>query len=93
MTLIRADEQMTAAARLPERSAESRASGDARATPVLQATLATPSFRVPDGILTPGTSYFASIAARSATYDGPGFFGSFGYPYAVGTCLTDIFTP
>jgi hypothetical protein len=61
--------------------------------PVLSAKVTTPSFRVPDGIITAGNSYFVTIQAAQAPYDSPEFGNEFAYPWAAATVISKPFTP
>jgi hypothetical protein len=61
--------------------------------PVLWAKVTTPSFQVPEGIITAGSSYFVTITAAQAPYDQPEFGSDYAYPWASATCISKPFTP
>jgi hypothetical protein len=62
-------------------------------SPILSAKVTTPSFRMPDGIMTAGNSYFVTIQAAQAPYDSPEFGTDFAYPLAFATVISKPFTP
>ena len=61
--------------------------------PVLWAKVTTPSFQVPAGIVSAGSSYFVTITAAQAPYDQPEFGSDYAYPWASATCISKPFTP